>query len=85
MMTASPTKAPDFGQEMLQAFKVFDMNNSGTISATEIHRVIGSIGQKVSDEELQCIIQEVDKNEDGTIDCERSHDYVVFWRDDESW
>jgi len=85
MMTASPTKAPDFGQEMLQAFKVFDMDNSGTISSAEIYRVMSSIGQQVSDEELKCILEEVDKNGDGAIDCERSHDYVVFWRDDESW
>jgi calmodulin len=83
MMTASPSK--HFRQEMLQAFKVFDMDNGGTISSAEIYRVMSSIGQQVSDEELKCIIEEVDKNGDGTIDCERSHDYVVFWRDDESW
>jgi calmodulin len=68
MMTIE-TKPANVEQEMRNAFKVFDKDNSGTISADEIAQVMKTFGQTLSDEELQFMIQEVDKNGDGTIDC----------------
>jgi len=54
---------------MRNAFGVFDKDNSGTISADEIAQVMKTFGQQLTDEELQFMIQEVDKNGDGMIDC----------------
>jgi calmodulin len=68
MMTIQ-TKPANVEQEMRNAFAVFDKDNSGTISADEIAQVMKTFGQQLSDEELQFMIQEVDKNGDGTIDC----------------
>jgi len=49
-----------------QAFKLFDKDNSGSIDATEIKKVLSQTGE-VSDEIIQEIIKEVDINGDGFI------------------
>lgn len=52
--------------KLMQAFRMFDKDGSGTITADEIRDVLGfdsSISQKVLDD----IIKEVDENGDGQI------------------
>jgi calmodulin len=68
MMTVE-TKPVNFEEEMRSAFRVFDKDNSGTISGDEIAKVMKTFGENLSDEELKIMLQEVDKNGDGTIDC----------------
>jgi calmodulin len=68
MMTVE-TKPANFEQEMLAAFKVFDKDGSGTIDGDEIAKVMESFGEKLSDEELKIMMEEVDKDGNGTIDC----------------
>lgn len=67
-MSAKTTKY-DFDKEMKQAFKVFDCDDSGTISTAELRLVMNSIGQKLTDEQIDELMKEVDQNGDGTIDC----------------
>jgi len=74
MMTME-TKPANIEQEMRNAFRVFDKDNSGTISADEIATVMATFGQHLSADELQFMVQEVDKNGDGTIDYE---EFVSF-------
>jgi Ca2+-binding EF-hand superfamily protein len=45
--------SPDNITEFKDAFSVFDKNGDGTISASELEQVLGSLGQKVSTEEAQ--------------------------------
>ena len=68
MMTVE-TKPANFEQEMLAAFKVFDKDGSGTIDGDEIAKVMESFGEKLSDEELKIMMEEVDKDGNGSIDC----------------
>ncbi|TVY22989.1 Calmodulin [Lachnellula hyalina] len=68
MMTME-MKPANIEQEMRNAFKVFDKDNSGTISADEIATVMATFGQNLSKDEVQFMVEEVDKNGDGTIDC----------------
>jgi calmodulin len=68
MMTAE-TKPANFEEEMRSAFKVFDKDSSGTISGDEIAHVMKSFGENLSDEELKIMMEEVDKDGNGTIDC----------------
>lgn len=68
MMTVE-TKAVNFEEEMRSAFRVFDKDNSGTISGDEIAKVMKTFGENLTDEELKIMLQEVDKNGDGSIDC----------------
>jgi calcium-dependent protein kinase len=49
-----------------QAFRLFDRDNSGSISADEVKDVLGA-GRKIDDEIWKNIILEVDENGDGEI------------------
>ncbi|KAL3417991.1 calmodulin [Phlyctema vagabunda] len=76
MMTA-PTKDVDFEAEMKSAFKVFDHDGSGTISSQEIRRVMTSFGENLTEEELDSMLKEVDKNGDGSIDYEEFVHFIT--------
>jgi calmodulin len=81
-MMAVEAKPANFEQEMRSAFRVFDKDNSGTISSDEIAQVMLSFGEKLSDEELRLMIKEIDKNGDGTIDCMYAHcsGFSISWK-----
>jgi len=68
-MMTTPTKDVDFEAEMKSAFAVFDHDGSGTISLDELRKVMKSFGEILTDEELDTMIKEVDKDGDGSIDC----------------
>ncbi|EED17074.1 troponin C, putative [Talaromyces stipitatus ATCC 10500] len=66
-------KATDEEAELRAAFDVFDQDGSGTISADEMRRVMKSIGENLTDAEIDEMIREADTDGNGTIDCE------FFW------
>ncbi|KAL4217578.1 hypothetical protein ACF0H5_022320 [Mactra antiquata] len=57
-------------KEITDAFRVFDKDNSGTISAEEIRAVLRSCGEDVPDEEIENMLKMVDKDGDGNISIE---------------
>lgn len=61
---------PDAEEELLNAFKVFDKDGSGTISSDELRSVLRSLGENLTDDELEEMIKMADGNGDGQIDCE---------------
>lgn len=71
MALMSTTIEPkDYQEETLAAFKVFDRDGSGTISAAELKAVMKSLGENLSDAEIDEMIREADKDQNGSIDCE---------------
>ncbi|KAJ9460796.1 Caltractin [Diplonema papillatum] len=54
--------------EMLRAFQLFDEDNTGRITLKNLRRVARDLGENMSDDELQAMIDEFDKNQDGEID-----------------
>jgi len=64
-------KDQDTEQEILNAFKVFDKDNSGTISTEELRNVLRSLGESLTDAELDEMVKVADVNGDGQIDCRR--------------
>lgn len=52
-------KSTDSEQELLEAFKVFDKNGDGLISAAELKHVLTSIGEKLTDAEVDDMLREV--------------------------
>ncbi|AAZ10817.1 centrin, putative [Trypanosoma equiperdum] len=54
-------------QEMIKAFQLFDENNTGKISLRSLRRVARELGENMTDEELQAMIDEFDTDQDGEI------------------
>lgn len=57
-------------EEIRKAFSLFDDDQTGTISLKNLRRVARELGENLSDDELQAMIDEFDKNNDGVIDVE---------------
>jgi len=60
--------------ELEMAFKVFDANGDGQICISELGAVLRSLGGDVTEQELQLIMNDVDKNQDGFISLEEFKD-----------
>lgn len=71
-MMSRKTKEGDSDAELRDAFRVFDRDNSGTISRKELHQVMKSMGETLTDAEIDEMMREADKDGDGTIDCKRN-------------
>ncbi|KAG1669134.1 hypothetical protein FOA52_002645 [Chlamydomonas sp. UWO 241] len=67
MMTAKMGER-DSREEIMKAFKLFDDDNTGFISLKNLRRVAKELGESLTDEELQEMIDEADRNGDGQID-----------------
>lgn len=64
-LMARKIKTTDSEAEIVEAFKVFDKDGSGKISADELRQVMHNLGEKLSDQEVEDMIKEADTNGDG--------------------
>lgn len=48
-------------------FSVFDKNNDGLISSSELRHVMTNLGEKLSEEEVDDMIKEADMDGDGLV------------------
>lgn len=67
---ARKMKDEDSEEELREAFKVFDKDGSGDISAAELRHVMTSLGEKLTDEEVDEMIREADIDGDGKVNYE---------------
>ena len=63
-------KDTDSEEEIREAFKVFDKDGNGFISAAELRHVMTNLGEKLTDEEVDEMIREADIDGDGQINYE---------------
>lgn len=64
-LMARRMKAKDSQTEIVEAFRVFDKDNSGKISVAELREVMTSLGEKLTEGEVEEMIKDADTNGDG--------------------
>ena len=69
-MMARKMKDADTDEELREAFKVFDKDGNGFISAAELRHVMTNLGEKLTDEEVDEMIREADIDGDGQVNYE---------------
>ena len=62
---------------LMEAFRVFDVDQNGFISADELREIMKNLGQKLSEDEIEEMISEADKDGDGQLNIEGKG---VVWR-----
>ena len=63
-------QSPLTEEELKDAFAMFDKNNDGHISASELKTLLTSMGERLKDEEAQEFIDDADTNGNGTLELE---------------
>jgi Ca2+-binding EF-hand superfamily protein len=63
--TENNRKDADHEEELREAFKVFDKDGNGFVSAAELKHVMTNLGEKLTDEEVDEMIREADVDGDG--------------------
>ncbi|KAL6849764.1 hypothetical protein ACO1O0_009309 [Amphichorda felina] len=70
VMMARKGAGSDPDKELREAFKVFDRDGTGTISREELKDVMKSLGEDLTEDEIDEMLKLADKDGDGTIDYE---------------
>ena len=69
-LMAAKVAARDPLEELRKAFRLFDDDETGKISFANLKRVARELGEALSDEDLQEMIDEADRDGDGEVDVE---------------
>uniref|UniRef100_A0A7C9DW68 EF-hand domain-containing protein n=1 Tax=Opuntia streptacantha TaxID=393608 RepID=A0A7C9DW68_OPUST len=52
---------------LMQAFQAFDSDNDGCINEAELAGIMGSLGYKITDQEVRAMMSQADTNRDGQL------------------
>jgi len=69
-LVARKLRDKDPEEEIRSAFKVFDINKTGFISASTLREVMTTLGEKLTEEEVEEMIIDADTDHDGQINYE---------------
>ena len=80
-MAHNMREEPDTEYSLKQAFRTFDLDCNGYISAGELRKVMAKLGEKLSEEEIRDMIREADMDKDGKINYEGIHKGQRVWNE----
>ncbi|XP_063430888.1 neo-calmodulin-like isoform X1 [Mytilus trossulus] len=66
-MATDMMKSVDLADEVRDAFRLFDKNGDGYVTAPELKTILSNNGEKISDEELDALVKDADVDGDGKI------------------
>lgn len=66
-MMSKQMSSRDTADEIREAFRVFDKDGNGFISVAELRHIMGNLGEKMPEEEVEEMIQEADIDGDGQV------------------
>ncbi|GIL73151.1 hypothetical protein Vretimale_4744 [Volvox reticuliferus] len=69
LMTRQPSPV-DPEEDLRKAFRMFDRDGNGQINATELKHIMTNIGETLTEEQVDDMIQEADIDQDGMINYE---------------
>jgi Ca2+-binding EF-hand superfamily protein len=72
----------DPDEEIVKAFRLFDDDSSGKITLKNLRRVARELGETMTDDELQAMIDEFDRDGDGEINEE---DFMAIMRQNDDF
>lgn len=78
-MMARKMKDTDSEEEIREAFRVFDKDGNGFISAAELRHVMTNLGEKLTDEEVDEMIREADIDGDGQVNYEGKSNHALYY------
>ncbi|KAJ0085095.1 hypothetical protein Patl1_08430 [Pistacia atlantica] len=55
---------------LVNAFKAFDSDNDGSITAAELGGILSSLGHNISEQDLRAMMQQADTDKDGLLSLE---------------
>jgi centrin-1 len=69
-MMSGKMASRDSREEIEKIFRLFDEENSGFITFKQLKKVCNELGEGLTDEEIQEMIDEADRDQDGKINME---------------
>lgn len=78
MMARKVKDGGESEEELREAFRVFDKDGNGSISAAELRHVMTNLGEKLTDEEVDEMMREADTDGDGQVNYEGIHYLAMF-------
>ena len=67
-------------KELKEAFRIYDKDQQGYITTDTLKEILREIDNKLSEEDLDGIIEEVDEDGSGTLDFDGNYFIMVYLR-----
>jgi len=64
-------------EELRRAFKLFDVNGDGTITAVELRKMMQNLGSDLTPDEVELLIREADYDGNGELDLEEFTKFMM--------
>lgn len=71
---------PEEKESFKATFDLYDINNDGHITSSELRTVMNKLGQNPTDEQINDFIKKTDTDENGTIEFNEFCSYLVKLR-----